>query len=137
MLHAARDARMRNTHSVPEATVARARHGDADAFEAIVRRYDVSLRVMTHRVLGAAWTEDVLQETYIRAFRALPNFVPERESSLAAWLHRIAYRACLDELGARSGVATYLTRTSTRPRAARGQAKTLCGGSAFGKHCSA
>ncbi len=83
--------------SVPQPTLYRARRGDPDAFEVIVRSYDGNLRVMTHRVLGAAWTEDVLQETYIRAFRALPNFAPDR-GSLGAWLHRIAYRACLDEI---------------------------------------
>lgn len=83
--------------SVPQPTLDRARRGDADAFEVIVRCHDGNLRVMTHRILGSAWTEDVLQETYIRAFRALPNFAPDR-GSLAGWLHRIAYRVCLDEI---------------------------------------
>ncbi len=40
--------------------------------------------------------DDALQETYLRAFRALPRF--RGEAALATWLYRIAYNACLDEL---------------------------------------
>jgi RNA polymerase sigma-70 factor (ECF subfamily) len=40
--------------------------------------------------------DDALQETYVRAFRALPAF--RGDSSPGTWLYRIAYNACLDEL---------------------------------------
>jgi RNA polymerase sigma-70 factor (ECF subfamily) len=76
--------------------VARAQRGDADAFERLVRKFDPDLRGFTHRVLGPAWTEDVLQEAYLRAFRALPQYRVER-GAFRSWLYRIAYRCCLDE----------------------------------------
>jgi RNA polymerase sigma-70 factor, ECF subfamily len=78
-------------------TVARARRGDPAAFEAVVRSFDAGLRLLAHRILGAAWTEDALQEAYVRAFRAFPNFVPE-QGSVGGWLYRIVYRTSIDEL---------------------------------------
>ena len=78
-------------------TVSRAQEGDAAAFEQLVREFDRDLRAFSHRVLGPAWTEDVLQEGYLRAFRALPQYRPER-GLFRSWLYRIIYRSCLDEL---------------------------------------
>lgn len=86
--------------SVPDSTaetVARAQKGDDAAFEQLVREFDDGLRVFSHRVLGPGWTEDVLQEAYLRAFRALPQYRAER-GSFRSWLYRIIYRLCLDEL---------------------------------------
>ena len=40
--------------------------------------------------------EDVLQDAYVKAYRALPSF--RGESSPGTWLYRITYNACLDEL---------------------------------------
>jgi RNA polymerase sigma-70 factor (ECF subfamily) len=40
--------------------------------------------------------DDVLQEAYVKAYRALPRF--RGDSKLGTWLYRIAYNACLDEL---------------------------------------
>ncbi len=40
--------------------------------------------------------EDVLQEAYLRAFRALPRF--RGDSGVGTWLYRIVYNAALDEL---------------------------------------
>lgn len=77
--------------------VARARGGDGAAFGAVLRHYDGRLRALAYRLLGdPSRTDDVLQEAYVKAYRALPRF--RGEADLGTWLHRIAHNACMDEL---------------------------------------
>ena len=74
-----------------------AQRGDQRAFAQLVRHYDDGLRALAYRLLGDRdRMDDALQEAYLRAYRALPRF--RGDSSLATWLYRIAYNACLDEL---------------------------------------
>jgi RNA polymerase sigma-70 factor, ECF subfamily len=79
---------------------------DADAFVRLVREYDLQHRRLAFRLLGDRdRMDDVLQDAYARAFRALPKF--RGEAALGTWLYRIVYNACLDELrrsGARKEV---------------------------------
>lgn len=83
--------------TVHQAVLARARAGDPDAFVTIVRQYEPGLRSLVTRLLSEPdRVADVLQETFLRAFRALPEF--RGDASLGTWLYRIAYNACLDEL---------------------------------------
>jgi RNA polymerase sigma-70 factor, ECF subfamily len=70
---------------------------DAAAFAELVRELDGEMRTFSHRVLGPAWNEDVLQEAYLRAFRSLGRFSAE-VGTFRSWLFRIIYRCCLDEL---------------------------------------
>src|SRR5918995_574310 len=73
---------------------------------ALVRHYDGGLRALAYRLLGDRdRMDDVLQETYVRAFRGLPGF--RGRSRVGTWLYRIAYNACLDELG-RAGRVVHL-----------------------------
>jgi RNA polymerase sigma-70 factor, ECF subfamily len=82
---------------IDELVVARARRGDQDAFARIVGHYDNRLRALAFRLLGDRdRMDDVLQEVYVKAFRALPRF--KGESALGTWLYRIAYNACMDDL---------------------------------------
>jgi len=75
----------------------RARRLDADAFVELVERHDLSHRRLAFRLLGdSGRMDDVLQEAYVRAFRALPRF--RGDSSLETWLYRIVYNACIDDL---------------------------------------
>src|SRR5438876_835215 len=75
----------------------RARRLDADAFVGLLERHDVSHRRLAFRLLGSGERmDDVLQEAYVRAFRALPGF--RGDSSLETWLYRIVYNACVDDL---------------------------------------
>lgn len=70
---------------------------DPDTFVAMLREHDRLLRSLVYRLLGDRdQMDDVLQEVYIKAFRARGSF--RGESSTATWLYRIAYNACLDEL---------------------------------------
>jgi RNA polymerase sigma-70 factor (ECF subfamily) len=69
--------------------VARAREGDADAFEVLVRLHTPQLYRLLTRMLGnATAAEDVLQECFIRAWRGLPSF--RAEARFSTWLYRIA-----------------------------------------------
>jgi RNA polymerase sigma-70 factor, ECF subfamily len=91
---------------VGSAVLDRARHGDQEAFAAVVHVYDRRLRGLAYRILGDPdRMDDALQEAYVRAFRALPRF--RGDARLSTWLFRITYNACLDEL-ARARKVAYL-----------------------------
>jgi len=77
--------------------IARARAGDARAFEGLVNMhaqavYNVALRVLRDPVEA----EDVAQEAFVRAWRALPRF--RADARLSTWLYRIATNLCYDRL---------------------------------------
>jgi len=77
--------------------VARARDGDVDAFYSLLSRHDRGLRGLAYRLLGNQDAmDDALQESYLKAFRALPKFAGD--SAFKSWLYRIVYNTCLDEL---------------------------------------
>jgi RNA polymerase sigma-70 factor (ECF subfamily) len=79
------------------ALLARAQAGDERAFVALVEPYRRVLEVHAYRMLGSRHdAEDVVQETLLRAWRAVERF--ERRASVSTWLYRIATNACLDEI---------------------------------------
>jgi RNA polymerase sigma-70 factor (ECF subfamily) len=72
-------------------------HVDEREFQAMVEPYRRALEVHCYRMLGSIHdAEDVVQETFLRAWSALGRF--EGRSSTNTWLYRIATNACLDEL---------------------------------------
>lgn len=72
--------------------------GDRAAFTEVVRRHDDRLRGLAYKLLAGDRhrMDDVMQDAYIRAFRALGTF--RRDAHLGSWLYRIVYNACIDEL---------------------------------------
>jgi RNA polymerase sigma-70 factor (ECF subfamily) len=68
--------------------------GDREAFAQLVDQTSGHIYRVALQILGSEQdAEDVLQETYIKAFRALPGF--EGRSSLTTWLYRIAVNEAL------------------------------------------
>jgi RNA polymerase sigma-70 factor (ECF subfamily) len=80
-----------------DALVAAAARGDAAAFRILVERYAPRLRAFAVRALGSRDdADDVVQETFVRAHRAAPRYVPA--GRCAAWLFRIAGNLVRQEL---------------------------------------
>ena len=76
--------------------VERSRDGDLEAFNQIVRRYQLRVYNLAARILGDRMAaEDVAQDTFVSAYKALARF---RGGSLRAWLLRIASNQCYDRL---------------------------------------
>ncbi len=79
------------------ALVAAARAGDRDAFRALVERHSHSLFRLAYRMTGHEQdAEDVVQETFLRAYHHLGKF--DGRASFASWLYRIAANSSLDLL---------------------------------------
>jgi RNA polymerase sigma factor (sigma-70 family) len=85
-----------------DALVAAFRAGRDEAFSAMHERHRPALERYARRMLAArrgdAAVEDVVQEVFVRAHRALR--ADDRPMALRPWLYRIAHNRCLDELRA-------------------------------------
>jgi RNA polymerase sigma-70 factor (ECF subfamily) len=75
--------------------VARAKAGDGDAFRVLVDRHSRNVFRLAYRMTGNEQdSEDVVQETFLRAHRQLHRW--EARSSFGTWLYRIAANYSLD-----------------------------------------
>jgi len=81
--------------------VKRAKKGDSRAFDLLVLKYQGRVAQLVSRyVSNAAEVEDVTQEAFIKAYRALPKF--RGDSAFYSWLYRIAANAAKNHLVALS-----------------------------------
>lgn len=79
--------------------VARVQAGDRAAFDLLVSKYHRKvLRLISRLVRDPAEVEDIAQETFIKAYRALPQF--RAESAFYTWLYRIAVNTAKNYLSA-------------------------------------
>ena len=80
--------------------VERVRGGDDDAFRLLVERHSRAIYRSAYRITAnSADADDVVQETFLRAYRALASF--DARATLTTWLHRIAINCALDLIDAR------------------------------------
>lgn len=80
--------------------VKRAQKGDTRAFDLLVLKYQGRIAALVSRyVSDSAEVEDVTQEAFIKAFRALPKF--RGDSAFYTWLYRIASNAAKNYLVAK------------------------------------
>jgi RNA polymerase sigma-70 factor (ECF subfamily) len=83
-------------------TLAAAKRGDKRAFARLVERFEAPVFGLLGRMLRPSGREslvdDLAQETFVRVFRALPQFGADGRNKLASWILTIATRVALDEL---------------------------------------
>jgi len=82
------------------ATVALARDGNSEAFRALVDSHSRAVYRIAHRMTGnPSDAEDVVQETFLKAYRQLGRF--ESRANFGTWLHRIAVNCSIDLIRSR------------------------------------
>ena len=78
-----------------EDLVARSVGGDSDSFNELIHRWERPIYALAYRQIGREEdARDVCQETFLRAFRALPGF--RGQAKFSSWLYRIALNLCRD-----------------------------------------
>jgi RNA polymerase sigma-70 factor (ECF subfamily) len=75
--------------------IAQSQRGNFDAFDRLVAAHEDRIYHAAYRITGNAEdARDAAQETFVKAFRALPRY--RHEAAFGTWLHRIAVNASLD-----------------------------------------
>ena len=101
-------APMVGNREIDQELVVKAQHGDKRAFGLLVDKYQRKLgRLLSRLIRDPAEVEDVVQESFIKAYRALPNF--RGESAFYTWLYRIGINTAknyLVAMGRRPQVTT-------------------------------
>lgn len=78
-----------------EELVALSAAGDVDSFNQLIIRWERPIYALAYRVLGREEdARDVCQDTFLRAYRALPGF--KGQAKFSSWLYRIALNLCRD-----------------------------------------
>jgi len=97
-------------------TIHKLRGRDHDTFEVMVHAYGPELfRHARRRTLNDAAAEDIVQETFTRAYRALPRL--RDDSNVRPWLHHILANVCIDEANRRDRETAKVTRLFVDPAA--------------------
>jgi RNA polymerase sigma-70 factor (ECF subfamily) len=78
-----------------EELVAQSIGGDAESFNELIRRWERPIYALAYRTIGRdEEARDICQETFLRAFRALPGF--RGQAKFSSWIYRIALNLCRD-----------------------------------------
>lgn len=78
-----------------EELVARSMGGDVDSFNQLVIRWERPIYALAYRVIGREEdARDVVQETFLRAFRSIGGF--KGQAKFSSWIYRIALNLCRD-----------------------------------------
>jgi len=82
---------------IDQQLVERVQRGDKSAFDLLVSKYQRKIfRLLSRLIRDSAEVEDVAQEAFIKAYRALPNF--RGDSAFYTWLYRIAINTAKNHL---------------------------------------
>jgi RNA polymerase sigma-70 factor, ECF subfamily len=82
-------------HESDRTSVAKACDGDSEAFRSLVERHSRYVFNVAYRLTGSAEdAEDVVQDTFLKAYRQLSRF--EARADFRTWLHRIAVNRSID-----------------------------------------
>jgi RNA polymerase sigma-70 factor, ECF subfamily len=78
-----------------EELVALSMGGDVESFNQLVVRWERPIYALAYRVIGREEdARDVVQETFLRAFRGIGNF--RGQAKFSSWVYRIALNLCRD-----------------------------------------
>jgi len=88
-----------------EQLVALAKSGQTRAYEMLVLKYQNKIVGLLQRIVGEADAQDVAQETFVKAWRALKGF--NGDSQFFTWLYRIAVNSAKNHLQARGRRPSY------------------------------
>lgn len=107
------------SRELDQLTIARAQRGEDAACRALLACYQRPVFALLGRVLGRTGQrgviEDLAQETFLRAFRALPEFECGGPARLSTWLLTIATRLALDHLRRRPLLVLPLAAAAGQP----------------------
>jgi RNA polymerase sigma-70 factor (ECF subfamily) len=112
-----------------EQFAARARMGDRPAFERLVRRHqDRAFRFILRMIGSRDEAMDLTQETFLKAYRALPDW--RSEARFSTWLFQIARNTALDALRRRRHTEFVSLTAGHRPVRHRAATRRTAGGQA-------
>jgi RNA polymerase sigma-70 factor (ECF subfamily) len=89
------------------ALVEAVQRGDSTAYAELIERYHARVYGIVHRMCGSTDAEDLTQDVFVRALRAIKRFQFQGDASFRTWLYRIAVNTAINELrrhGRRSAV---------------------------------
>ena len=93
------EGRRMSERDIDQQLVERAQQGDKHAFDLLVSKYQRKLgRLLSRFIRDAGEVEDVTQEAFIKAYRALPSF--RGDSAFYTWLYRIGINTAKNYLAA-------------------------------------
>ncbi len=90
----------RNMSDSDAELVKRVQHGDKRAFDLLVLKYQHKIHSLVGRYVRDADVQDVAQEAFVKAYRAIKNF--RSESAFYTWMYRIAVNTAKNHLVSRS-----------------------------------
>src|SRR5215813_6356527 len=103
-----------NSATPERVLVARCKAGDHVAFMELIRRSSpVALRAIRNIAHNPADVEDVMQDTFVNAFKGLRSF--NQQSKFSTWLTRIAINSALMLVRRRKNVEISLEESTSRP----------------------
>jgi RNA polymerase sigma-70 factor (ECF subfamily) len=86
---------------IDRALVEAAKRGDGDAYTQLIDKYHGRVFGIICRMCGYQDAEDIAQDVFVRALKALRNFQFHGQASFRTWLYRIAVNAAINELRTR------------------------------------